>query len=384
MRKRFFFRILLYLAPLLVYLTGATGAAAYAGEFLPLRQVVALQAGAAPVLYGRAYRDNYFAYKLLAAQLRKPEVLSIGSSRMLAFRSMFFNKKSSAFFNAAHAAQSIYAVHDFVRALDRSELPSVLIIALDHPWFNASSHYAVRPQTSSAMNDERWPDSIHMMSVSQNIVADMAKGAVKVDKLLTRAEPVHGIQAIGLNAIMNGMGFRNDGSYQYGADILTPPSFESKMAEGFNDLRENVDSHFVTGSELSQESLGELEALLKFAKEHGIFVIGFSPPYAPTIYAEMMADGRHTYIPNEVIALEALFRHYDFGYFDFSDAAQLGAVEEDMIDAFHASEFINLRMYIRMLKALPDVLGPYSDLTFLEPLAQHPPMNRFELFGNQF
>src|SRR5207248_547269 len=118
--------------------------------------------------------------------------------------------------------------------------------------------------------------------------------------------------------------------------------------------------------ELSQTALNELDGILKYAKEHGIFVIGFAPPYAPTIYGEMMADGKHTYIPKEITALQEMFKRYEFGYFDFSDATQLGATEEDMVDSFHASEFINLRMYLRMLTTLPDVLGPYSDLAYLQ------------------
>jgi hypothetical protein len=384
MRKRFLIQLLVYLVPLTVYVLSTSGAAAYAGEFYPLRQIAALQAGSTPVLYGRAYRDNYFSYKLIATKLRRPEVLSIGSSRMLEFRSMFFNKKSSAFYNAAHSAQSIYQVHDFLEALDQSELPKVLIISLDHPWFNAASRYAAPPSGPEQVDDESMPDFIHAADVSRSVAVDVASRKLKVDRLLAHKDPVYGVQAYGLNAIVNGMGFRNDGSYQYGGDILNPPGFGDKMREGFKDLRQNIDSHFVGGDELSRQGLDELELILKFARAHGIFVIGFSPPYAPTIYREMMSDGRHTYITQEVMALQDLFKRYGFAYFNFSDAAQLGATEEDMVDSFHASEFINLRMYIQMLTALPKVLGPYSDLKFLKPLAVTPPKSRFELFGNRF
>jgi hypothetical protein len=384
MKKPFLIRLLLFFVPLLAYATSTTGVAAYSGEFLPLRQVVALQQGEAPVLYGRAYRDNYFAFKLLSTKARKPEVLSIGSSRMLEFRSMFFNRKSSAFYNAAHAAQSIYAVHQFLMALESSELPKVLIISLDQPWFNASSRFSVAPTAADPVDDETTLDFTHVANVGRNVTVDTVTRKIKLSQIMRRTEPVHGAQAVGLNAIVNGMGFRNDGSYQYGTDIINPPSFASRMEEGFNDLRDNVDSHFIAGADLSQAALDELELILQFARANDMFVIGFAPPYAPTIYGQMMADGKHSYIPKEITAIQALFKRYEFGYFDFSDAAQLGATEDDMVDSFHASEFINLRMYLQMLSALPDVLSPYSDAAFLQPLAQQPPSNRFELFGNRF
>ncbi len=383
MNTRFFSRLLIYLLPIGIYLGSTTSTAIYAGEYLPLQQVITQQTGEQPVLYGRAYRDNYFSYKLLSTLYRQPEVLAVGSSRTQQYRSMFFDKKSAAFYNAGQAAQSIYDMQQFIASLDKDHLPKVLILGLDQPWFNAASHYS-QPAVSQVLDDETSVDPMRAMHVSSDVLADLVDGKINLSRLTDRHEPVYKTSAIGFNAIMNGMGFRNDGSYQYGDDIQNPPSNDERLAEAFDDIAQNLDSHFVAGDEVSQQALDTLDSILQFGKAHGITIIGFAPPYAPSVYQRMMADGNHTYIAKEVQAIQVLFNRYGYVYFDFSDASALGATDDDMIDGFHASEFIYLRMYLHMLNQLPLVLGQYSDPQFLQPLAQERPASRFELFGNRF
>src|SRR5438105_3236288 len=167
MKARFFWRLLFYMLPVAIYVISTTSAAAYAGEYTPLRQVIALQAGDQPVLYGRAYRDNYFSFKLLSTLYHQPDVLAVGSSRTQQFRSMFFDKDSATFYNAGQAAQSIYDMKQFINALDPAHLPKVLILGLDQPWFNADSHYS-QPAAPLSMDDEGAVDWERSLRVSQN------------------------------------------------------------------------------------------------------------------------------------------------------------------------------------------------------------------------
>src|SRR3954471_10992001 len=123
MKRKLLQQLLIFIAPFLAYF-GTTGSLAfYSGEFTPLRQVAAMQSGDIPVLYGRAYKDNYFTYKLVATEMRTPEVLVLGSSRTNQFRSKFFNKKSAAFYSASQAVQSIYETRQFLESLDKNKLP---------------------------------------------------------------------------------------------------------------------------------------------------------------------------------------------------------------------------------------------------------------------
>jgi hypothetical protein len=121
---------------------------------------------------------------------------------------------------------------------------------------------------------------------------------------------------------------------------------------------------YVMGDTVSEDALRELESLLQFCEAHGIYVIGFFPPFTPTLYAEMTTNAHHTYIEGARTSIIRLFADYQFTFFDFSDGAQFGG-DGDFFDGWHASERIYLQMYIRMVEALPQLLGQYSDLTVL-------------------
>jgi hypothetical protein len=129
-----------------------------------------------------------------------------------------------------------------------------------------------------------------------------------------------------------------------------------------------------------QPGLDEVEALLTFARARGIDVVGFAPPYAPGLYRMMEEDGRHTYRAKSALRLAAAFERQGFRFFDFSDAAAVGAGDDDMFDGFHASEFVCLKMYLAMLESLPETLGRHSDLASLRERASAPRLHRLLAF----
>src|SRR5579871_4488684 len=145
MKSRFFLKLALYLLPITLYVSVTVGLPAFAGEFIPISQIASLQQGAAPILFGRAYRDNFVAYKITSARLRKPEILALGSSRVLQFRAPLFNKKRSAFYNAGSAGPSLAAELDFLNHLGDGGLPKVLILGLDQEWFKRYDPHLAPP-----------------------------------------------------------------------------------------------------------------------------------------------------------------------------------------------------------------------------------------------
>src|SRR4051794_12125503 len=123
MNRRLVQQLIIFTAPFILYLASTGSLAFYSGEFTPLNQIVTMQQGNSPVLYGRAYKDNYFSYKLLSTEARSPQILALSSSRINQFRSMFFNKDTAAFYNAAQSVQSIYQARQFLESLDPNRLP---------------------------------------------------------------------------------------------------------------------------------------------------------------------------------------------------------------------------------------------------------------------
>lgn len=349
---------------------------------MPLREVALVQAGSTPVLYGRAYRVNFFAYKLIAAQIRMPKVLILGSSHVMQFRSQFFNKQPAAFYNAGGAIHNLSEIQEFLSNLAPAQTPEVLILGLDQAWFNAhgASGFSER-RVGDPIDEEYWPPTDRLMNLSKEAFSDVLAGKIRLNGLLNRTEPAYGAQAIGLNAIVHGVGFRNDGSLQWGPAILKLPSLTDRLRPGIDQMNANT-FYYARAEHVVESRINEVEALLRYAAHRNIYVIAFSPPFAPTMYRRMMNDSGYQYLPEMASRLAELFVSYRFTYFDFSDAASVGAVDDDMLDDSHPSEFVCLQMYIRMLRSAPNILGRFSDWAFLQDILQRRGLNRFDLFAD--
>jgi hypothetical protein len=260
-------------------------------------------------------------------------------------------------------------------------LPRVLIVGLDQPWFNAQTGGQHSPsRIQHQIEAERGAAANRAMNTSRFFFWDLCRGKIPLRQLLRRREPVYGRTAVGIAAAVRGSGFRNDGSYQYGT-LLNPEPVDRRMAEGYQRLRDGV-GHFAPGDAVLQPGLDEVEALLTFSRARGIDVVGFAPPYAPGMYRMMEEDGRHTYRAKSASLLAAVFERHGFRFFDFSDAAAVGAGDDDMFDGFHASEFVCLKMYLAMLESLPGTLGRHSDLGSLRERASAPRVHRLLAFDS--
>ncbi len=376
MRTLFWLKLFLFSLPFAIAFLVFTGILIYSGESMPLSMVVAIQQGDVPVLYRPRYGNRDFTYKLLSTEARQPEVLAIGSSRVLQFRSVFFNRDSSVFYNAAAPAWSLQRVDEFMRALSPDALPEVLLLSIDQVWFNPN----FVPETW----EPEVSDFEQIFLVNRSVIQDTLAGIRPLDygQLLRRTEPGFGGMALGIRAITDGHGFRNDGSEQYGdfliAHWLTPETERNRHLEWMR----NGENMYVYGDSVSEEAITLLNSLLQYCQERGILVVGFFPPFAPTLYDEMLANGQHTYMPQASARVSALMAQYSYPFFDFSDGGQFGG-DGDFFDGWHGSERINLQMYITMAQALPNVFGQYSDLAPLQRAVSEA-QDTFNLFGNQF
>jgi hypothetical protein len=63
-----------------------------------------------------------------------------------------------------------------------------------------------------------------------------------------------------------------------------------------------------------------------------------------------------------------LFKKYGFAYYDAFDLRSIGVTDDDMMDAYHGSELVMLRIYRQLFDLEPETLGRYSDSRFLDRL----------------
>ncbi len=371
---RFLVKLALFALPFAIPFFLLSGFLLYTGETMPLAMVARIQMGDDPVLYRPRYGNRDVDFKTISANLRQPQVMTIGSSRVLQFRSMFFDKQPREFYNAGGPAWELPQVKQLLQGLTFT--PRIVIIGLDQPWFNDAYVGDTLPASVSDFAD--------IFMVNRSFMQDAIGGqSFDIGRYLARVEPGHGGLALGLRAIRDGHGFRNDGSEQYGDFLVAHWLYpQNERQRHLDELRDGKEM-YVYGDTVSAARVQQLADLLDWCQAQGITVIGFLPSYMPTLYQRLIADGNHSYVPKIAGVLTPLFAQHGDYFFDFSDSAQFGATDDDFFDGWHASERINLRLYETMLKALPDVLGAYSDPAFLQATDANA-TDTFEVFVNQF
>ena len=377
-RGRFLLKLAVYVLPFALPFLLLSGFLIYTGEAMPLRVVAEMQMSDAPVLYRPRYGNRDMDFKTLSANLRQPEILAVGSSRVLQFRSLFFNEQPRAFYNAGAPAWTLDQVWEFLDGLTYT--PKVIILGIDAPWFNdAYEPDTFAPQVS---------DFAHLFMVNRSFMQDVIDGEeFDISRYLARVELGYGGLALGLRAIRDGHGFRNDGSEQYGDFLVAHWLYPENERQRHLDYLRDGQEMYVFGDTVSAEAWGKLTQLVLWCAERDITLIGFLPPYMPTLYRQMDEGGNHTYIEQLDAQLQALFSHHGFPYFNFSSGVGLQMTDADFFDGWHASERIYLRLYAmiyRMMQARqPDLLSAYTDLAFLEA-ADASATDTFEVFGDRF
>jgi len=190
-------------------------------------------------------------------------------------------------------------------------------------------------------------------------------------RFLSLKEPTNDALAWGTVGVARGIGYRNDGSIQRGPKSSDFAVNAEEQAQNLQTAQNTMGGIFGRGNRVSPTALKKLDEVLTHLDDLGISVIGFAPPYAPTIYQFMIEDGNHLYLADTVEAVSALFERHNFPFFDISNAAWVGGNDEEMYDGSHVTELLMIRSYIYMLRELPHILDPYSDLDNLETIVQN-------------
>jgi hypothetical protein len=180
---------------------------------------------------------------------------------------------------------------------------------------------------------------------------------------------------VGLNAQIQRNGFRNDGSYFYGhvtADPTNPAAYEDyHFRETYRRIAEGT-GRFEHAQDPDPKLVAELGKFLDEAKRRGIHVLGFIPPYAPSVNDAMTRTGNYGYIPKLYATIKPVFDRRGFVVLDFTDIRALGIDDSGFIDGVHATERSHIRILEALLKADAS-LDTYTNGAYLEQIEQRSP-----------
>ncbi len=335
MKKLKTFILALILFPTLLLFISLLGSVVNPLDYSVNKQTVLLNDNIANI------KGNYFEYKLKLIETKKPEVISVGSSRALQFREFMFSRP---FISAGYAVHSVSELERFINLLlDKKEYDSVksLVVVIDPEWLN--SNYQVYP-----VIDKKRTSYFRELKAS---VKKFFKPFILTVKYLTDlSNPVYlayfdrKFNHIFGKKISGGCcsGFRDDGSYYYygilyGARVNQDFNFEQTLGR-----LNREESRFKSGG-ININALASIKNLKQKIIESGKGVVFVLPPYAPSVWKELLkVKSRHSYLFN-------LKTNKSLIDFDFSDPAVFNSEDDcEYVDGIHGSDVVYSRMLIKI------------------------------------
>ena len=326
------------------------------GELERVDDVIELQkTSARPVLFGAAYSDHTAYYKLHAVLSRRPTVIALGSSRVMAVRSALF-RNEVAFYNAGSPLLHVGFFTEFLSRVPAGREPRLIVVGLDHWLFSAGW-----PRSSPAMPElsQGGPDPFKVLGNGlRKVVVDYLLGKYALaDLARVKGDTV----LIGMNAVVNRHGYRNDGSHR-----ISAPGPQKQIHDDM--LRDIVAGMriFAPAKTISPESVEDLRRFLLLCQSKGIYVVGFLPAFTHRFYTALAGHDRYAYLRDLAPKLAPIFRDAGFAFFDFSDLAVVGASDAEAFDPVHISEKAYVRLFVEMARRdarLREVIADVGDLS---------------------
>ena len=347
------------------------------GEFLSAHEIIRRQQETKKVvLTGLSYSSRNVYFKAQAALARHPAILVLGTSRVLGISAAFF--KNTDFYNAGLMTAKIRYLRYFLASVPRGMEPKILLVGLDQNYFNSRwDDFSPDDMQENFSQGVRWAQ-IHEKCWGR-VFKDYLKKKFSLKDVF---RPRQDATRIGLNALANNNGFRNDGSYYYGtyaSDPAHPQNEDKDFSRSLDNIARGVD-RFEVNAVVSPEALKELKAFLQECKARNIYVIGFLPPFAHAVYERLKAmEGKYHYLFSLGHTLKPLFQEQYFGFHDFSDITDFGSSDSEAIDGLHVSEKCYVRLCLAMFKNEERIL-PFTDLDYLRNRLARAPSDYF-VFG---
>jgi hypothetical protein len=307
-----------------------------------------LVAGKEKYLIGYTYNEKNYGYLKWAFlnSNEKKSVWTLGASRVLQFRNKMFD---SSFYNAGYTIVSINDFRPFLKSIPEIKYPKYLILGLDHMMFNAAcdSLTTTAPVKLWQTSFRRFPKPI----IYQLALKDLFAGKFKFSTFKND----NAIHKIGLNAVNNNTGFRNDGSMFYGSQIVKlmnndPTARDYNFSNTLDRIKQG-NRRFEYGKSFNDKALIELDELLKFCSLHQIEVIGFLPPFADKVYNSMIESGHYPYLEEIFRKIKPFFEKYKYEVYDFSKVSLCNSNDQETIDGMHGGELTYQKLLIKILES---------------------------------
>ena len=299
-------------------------------------------------IYGSALNGNTFSYKLELIKKVKPEIIALGSSRVMQFREDSFNKK---FVNAGGGMNSLNEGLIFLKKMYEFHNPKYIILGLDFWWLNSNisipTNFSYHKNTGNIITKQKIWRTLKWLA-SGKIDKNTLKNIFSKENFKNKYTNYNNM---GFDAISTSDGFRIDGSRSSPKHIFgLRPNINEQFSDVFNRI-ESGQRKFEYGSNLSEEGIKYLKSIISFIESKGTEFIIVVPPVANSVLKKM-SNYEYSYI-NKINHLLIGLKVEKYNY---HDPSLLTTNDCEFLDGGHGGDIL----YKRILK---DIHAKKSSLT---------------------
>jgi hypothetical protein len=296
-------------------------------------------------LYGPALTYRPFPYKLERYRLKQPDILLIGSSRVLPFAGEAFTVP---IVNAGGAGTSMRAAIAFIRDAIAIHRPKSILLGVDFWWFN--QYYADEMDVPNGTSDTVELSLDQLFMPLRWMLDNNLHVSAFFQALSPFGNPPPGIGAF---AKFADRGWDVYGRYDYGAvHDGRMVSVDRQFKDSLKRIKRRKKSQtFNTHLTPSRDVIEALRSLLTELRSQSIEVIVFIPPLAGPVRETIDRDPENQLSP----LLRQALRSLDVPVFDFENASAIGSNDCEFLDGYHGGEVT----YLRMLNAIAQSSSGY-------------------------
>ncbi len=301
-----------------------------AGELMTIREIVRMQTEDDTCLYGTALHDDTPAYKYEAYKALKPDIVVLGSSRVLTARQSFF---SGSFYNMGSTMRSAGLGREAVSFMLEHHTPKSVFIAIDPWWFADNFPYKDVKQGNA-------PTRFTFEKLLQPL-SWIVSGKVTPDEFWDTLTQAPTSCRIGVQAMQNDDGFAIDGSHYYTGVITGQRPDEADISFGSEiEAIQEGRGHSLPSDALDEQSVAAFIEMVHELEAEGINVFVFLPPLSPTVVEAMRTSG-HAYRYAKKLSDTLVTSGIPF--LDLTDPSLTGSTDCEFVDGIHGGDVVAAR-----------------------------------------
>jgi hypothetical protein len=304
-----------------------------------LQGVVREQAAGRFAVFGSGVSQDFVDYKLTLYSAVRPDIIVLGSSRVMQFRGKYFTKR---FLNIGGTAGNLAVLRSTIEAMLKAHTPEAVIIGLDFWWFTQkweNDPFKEVPPTSGTY--------AYTFDVLKTPYEWLLEGKLTAGQFFAPLTGGFEKHLYGIMAQKTGDGFAPDGSWYYAADVTGQQHpFDYQFQDTLKQVRHGIKA-FAAAPEIPAAHVDALAEILCKLQSRGIRTYLFIAPLSLTVY-DLMYEREKDY--PQLFQLAALLNARDIEVQDYSNPRVLKSTDCEFLDGFHGGDVT----YARILRALAD------------------------------